>query len=99
GGLIRPDVVLFGEWLPEAAVAENATQLQRGFDIIFSIGTTSAFPYIAGPVVSARRAGIPTVEINPSATLVSHFAEHRIRAGARDTLEALWGAYVARTGQ
>jgi NAD-dependent deacetylase len=99
GALIRPDVVLFGEWLPDAAVTENATQLQRGFDMIFSIGTTSAFPYIAGPVVSARRAGIPTVEINPGETEVSHFAEYRIRAGARDALEALWDAYLARAGQ
>jgi NAD-dependent deacetylase len=99
GGLIRPDVVLFGEWLPEAAVAENATQLQRGFDVIFSIGTTSMFPYIAGPVVNARRAGIPTVEINPGQTDVSHFAQYRIRAGAKHALEALWAAYLARTGQ
>lgn len=99
GGLIRPDVVLFGEWLPDAAVTENATQLQRGFDMIFSVGTTSAFPYIAGPVVSARRAGIPTVEINPGDTEISHFAEYRIRAGARHALEALWRAYLAHAGQ
>jgi NAD-dependent deacetylase len=99
GGLIRPSVVLFGEWLREAAVAEHAAQLQRGFDVIFSIGTSSAFPYIAGPVVSARRAGIPTVEINPGETEVSHFAEYRIRAGARDALEALWRAYEAGAGQ
>lgn len=98
GGLVRPDVVLFGEWLPQAAVAEMTTQLGRGFDLVFSVGTTSAFPYIAGPVVTARRAGLPTVEINPGTTEVSHFAEHRIRAGARDALEALWQAYLARTG-
>jgi NAD-dependent deacetylase len=98
GGLIRPDVVLFGEWLPEAALAENTAQLERGFDLVFSVGTTSAFPYIAGPVVSARRAGIPTVEINPGETAVSHFAEYRLRAGAKDALEALWQAYLARVG-
>ena len=98
GGLVRPDVVLFGEWLPRAAMAEMTTQLERGFDLVFSVGTTSAFPYIAGPVVTARRAGLPTVEINPGTTEVSHCAEHRIRAGARDALEALWQAYLARTG-
>jgi NAD-dependent deacetylase len=97
GGLVRPDVVLFGEWLPRAAMAEMTTQLERGFDLVFSVGTTSAFPYIAGPVVTARRAGLPTVEINPGTTEVSHFAEYRIRAGARDALEALWQAYLART--
>jgi NAD-dependent deacetylase len=97
GGLVRPDVVLFGEWLPRAAVDELTTQLERGFDLVFSVGTTSAFPYIAAPVVTARRAGLPTVEINPGNTEVSHFAEYRLRAGARDALEALWQAYLART--
>ena len=96
GGLVRPDVVLFGEWLPQAAVATMSAQLQRGFDIVFSVGTTSAFPYIAGPVVNAHRAGIPTVEINPGTTDVSDLASHRIRAGARDAFEALWQAYLAR---
>ena len=33
-----------------------------------SIGTISAFPYIAEPVVLARRAGHDTVEINPGTT-------------------------------
>jgi NAD-dependent deacetylase len=97
GGLVRPDVVLFGEWLPRSAVDELTTQLERGFDLVFSVGTTSAFPYIAAPVVTARRAGLPTVEINPGNTEVSHFAEYRLRAGARDALEALWQAYLART--
>lgn len=96
GGLIRPDVVLFGEWLPPAATSALSAQLERGFDIVFSVGTTSAFPYIAGPVVSARQAGIATVEINPGETEVSHLAEYRIRAGARDTMEALWSAFLAR---
>lgn len=96
-GLVRPDVVLFGEWLPPAAVAEMTAQLGRGFDIVFSVGTTSAFPYIAGPVMTAHRAGIPTVEINPGTTAVSSFAAYRIRAGAKDALEALWQAYLART--
>lgn len=99
GGLIRPAVVLFGEWLPEAAVAEHAAQLQRGFDLIFSVGTTSAFPYIGDPVVSASRAGLPTVEINPGETEVSHHVQYRIRAGARDALEALWRAFDAGAGQ
>lgn len=98
GGLVRPDVVLFGEWLPAAAVATMTAQLQRGFDIVFSVGTTSAFPYIAGPVVTAHRAGIPTVEINPGTTSVSDAATYRIRAGARAAFEALWHAYGARAG-
>jgi NAD-dependent deacetylase len=99
GALIRPDVVLFGERLPAAAVTQNAIQLQRGFDVVFSIGTSSGFPYIAGPVVSAHRAGVPTVEINPGETEISSHAQYRIRAGAKQALEALWAAYVTVAGQ
>lgn len=97
GGLVRPDVVLFDEWLPPAAYSELTTQLQRGFDIVFSVGTTSGWQHIAGPFMAAHRAGIPTVEINPGTTHVSNLAKYRIRAGARDSFEALWQAYLART--
>lgn len=97
GGLVRPEVVLFDEWLPPAAYSELTTQLQRGFDIVFSIGTTAVWQHIAGPFVAAHRAGIPTVEINPGTTHVSNIAKYRIRAGARDSFEALWQAYLART--
>jgi NAD-dependent deacetylase len=99
GALVRPDVVLFGEMLPRAAHLELDAQLQMGFDIVFSIGTTSAFPYIAQPVVRACRAGIPTVEINPGDTEVSGLVEYRLRARARDAFEAIWSAYLARAGR
>ncbi len=97
GGLVRPEVVLFDELLPPAAFAELNAQLERGFDIVFSVGTTSVWQYITAPVVAAHRAGIPTVEINPGTTQVSNLAKYRIRAGARDAFEALWQAYLART--
>jgi len=58
-------VVLFGEMLPMHAVNRLYEELEQGFDLVFSIGTTSVFPYIAGPVMEAKRIGIPTVEINP----------------------------------
>lgn len=97
GALVRPEVVLFDEWLPPAAFAELNAQLERGFDVVFSVGTTSVWQYIAAPVVAAHRAGIPTVEINPGTTQVSNLAKYRIRAGARDAFEALWQAYLACT--
>lgn len=41
-------VVLFGEALPSAAIQHLYAELDQGFDLVFSIGTTSVFPYIAG---------------------------------------------------
>ena len=53
-GILRPAVVLFGEELPETKMARLWSEVQAGFDMVFSIGTTSLFPYIAAPVLKAR---------------------------------------------
>jgi NAD-dependent deacetylase len=92
GGSVRPDVVLFGEWLPQGAVAALGTELSRGFDLVLSVGTTSLFPYIAEPVVRAARAGLPTVEINPGKSEVSNLVDVRLRERAVAALEAVWEA-------
>src|SRR5438132_1822784 len=39
-GLIRPDVVLFGEPLPAEKVTRLYSEIEDGFDLIFSVGTT-----------------------------------------------------------
>lgn len=94
GKLVRPDVVLFGELLPVDKCQTLRQQLNKGFDIVFSTGTTSVFPYIAGPVLEAKRAGKPTVEINPAQTEVSYLVDYKIAAGAAETLETLWKIYA-----
>ena len=71
GEIVRPRVVLFGEMLPEAALNRLYDELAHGFDMVFVIGTTAVFPYVAEPVLRAVRAGVPTVEINPARTRLS----------------------------
>jgi len=87
--LVRPEVVLFGEMLPFDRSKLLQEQLLRGFDAVFSIGTTSVFPYIAEPILDARRRGVLTVEINPSGSEVSHIVDYRLRAGAAEMMDAL----------
>jgi NAD-dependent deacetylase len=89
GAVVRPEVVLFGEMLPLDKLARLRSELERGFDAVFSVGTSSLFPYIAEPVLLARMAGALTVEINPSDTLVSDAVEERLRVGASEALDAL----------
>jgi NAD-dependent deacetylase len=91
--LVRPNVVLFGEQLPTRQVAVYHTETKQGFDLVFSIGTTSLFPYIAAPVLDAYHFHRPTVEINPGETDVSEFATVRLRLGAAAALDAIWAAY------
>jgi NAD-dependent deacetylase len=93
--IVRPDVVLFGELLSPAPVVTLERELARGFDLVLSVGTTSVFPYISEPVLAARRAGVPTVEINPGESEISHLVEYRVQASARAALEAIWDAYRA----
>lgn len=92
--VVRPEVVLFGEALPAAAMDRFLDALEEGFDMVFSIGTSSVFPYIAQPVVWASRIGIPTVEINPVPTVLSEAVHHRLPLGAAAAMKAL----LARIG-
>jgi NAD-dependent deacetylase len=65
-GLIRPDVVLFDEMLPEKATQTLERELRQGFELYVSIGTSSVFPYIIQPILYAQMVGLPTIEINPA---------------------------------
>jgi NAD-dependent deacetylase len=94
--VVRPDVVLFGETLPSGTVDCLCEQLDIGFDAIFSIGTTSVFPYIAGPITAAHRYGRPTIEINPSPTKVSRLVDIKFSMRAAEAMDAIWTQYQAR---
>ena len=95
-GLVRPEVVLFGEMLPDEAVRTMQVELAKGFDAVVSIGTTSVFPYIARPVVEAVISGLPTIEINPGKSVVSELVSLRIEAGAAEALTAIRDVWRAR---
>lgn len=86
---LRPDVVLFGELLPLDRVDVLQRELRVGFDVVFTIGTTSLFPYIARPVLEAKLSGRPTVEINPGDTLVSEAVDVKLPMRAAEALDAL----------
>jgi NAD-dependent protein deacetylase/lipoamidase len=90
GAVLRPDVVLFGEMLPEASVREMNHQLRDGFDIVFSIGTTSVFPYISFPIELANQRDKPSVEINLGTTPVSRLIRYRLTMGAAAALDTIW---------
>jgi len=76
-GLVRPHIVLFGEELPDAALSTYQTQLRKGFDAVFSVGTTSVFAYIAAPIHLAKKLGGLTVEVNPGETEVTSMVQYK----------------------
>ena len=95
--LVRPHVVLFGELLSGVHVRSLEQEMARGFDVVLSIGTTSVFPYIAGPVLEVRDRGGLTVEINPGDTAVSEVVDVRLKGTATEMLGALAAARAGRS--
>src|SRR3990167_3337588 len=89
-GVVRPEVVFFGEMLPEYECQVLSEELAKGFDIYFSIGTTSVFPYIQQPIIAAKRLKRPTIEINPAQTEVSRLVDININLGAAVALDKIW---------
>ena len=75
--------------LPVDRICTLQSQLMRGFDAVFTIWTTSVFPYIAEPVLDAKRRGRMTVEINPGVSEVSQVVDYRLRTGAATAMDAL----------
>ncbi len=70
GGLLRPDVVWFGELLPQGAFQKAVEAAQR-CDLFLCVGT-SGIVYPAALIPrTAREAGACVVEINPEYTDLS----------------------------
>jgi NAD-dependent deacetylase len=82
----------FEELLPHEKSALLDHEVRRGFDVVFSIGTSSLFPYITAPVLMASARGGATVEINPGRTPLSDAVNVRLAMGAVAACEALWAA-------
>ncbi len=91
--MVRPNVVLFDEMLPMDKIYTLDGELSKGFDMIFTIGTTSVFPYVAQPVIDASKKGVMTIEINPDETSVSGYVNIKLPTGACNALEQIWGAF------
>jgi len=93
--IVRPRVVLFGEELPYDKLARLWHEFHVGFDLVFTIGTSSLFDYIIEPIRRASRKGIPTVEINPETTSVSPLVDYKVHTGAAAALDQIWERYLA----
>src|SRR5699024_6709801 len=73
-GFIRPDIVLFGEQLPQGAIDE-ALDAVRSADVAVVIGTSNIVQPAASLPIAASAAGAKLIEINPSRTPLSDDAD------------------------
>ncbi|MBN2044730.1 MAG: NAD-dependent deacylase, partial [Anaerolineales bacterium] len=93
GSLLRPDVVWFGENLPQEALAA-AFSASESAQVFLSIGTSSLVEPAASLPLIASQNGAILIEINPAATPISHLAQLTIRHSAAASLptfvDQLW---------
>lgn len=90
GGMIRPDVVWFGEMLPESQIADAIAKSRRA-ELFFSIGTSAEVFPAADLPIEAKRCGAYLIEINPDETPISDHADEVCRGKSGAVLSKLWG--------
>ncbi len=88
GALARPNVVWFGESLPQQAFAQAVEEL-RNCDVCLAIGTSALVQPAASLPLIARDAGALLVEINPDKTPLSPLAGFCLHAPASLALPAI----------
>jgi NAD-dependent deacetylase len=81
GEVLKPDVVLFGELMPAAAI-ERATQLARGARLVLVVGSSLEVWPVAGLPLEARAFAI----VNRGPTSLDAQALLKVDAGAGETL-------------
>ncbi len=88
GGLIRPDVVWFGEYLPQEEFASSELAAKNS-DICFIIGTTAAVYPAAYIPFGAKSAGAYLIEINTDDSEITREVDFSFRGAAGEVLPQL----------
>jgi len=88
GGMIRPDVVWFGEMLPEMVLREAFTRTEQA-EVFFSVGTSTLVQPAASLPFLARRAGAFVVEVNIAPTDLTSAADVFLQGKSGEVLPGL----------
>jgi NAD-dependent deacetylase len=94
GGMLRPDVVWFGEALPRSAL-EAAVEAARASQVFFSIGTSGLVQPAAALAFAAHNKGAVVVEVNLEPTPLTEKADFFLQGKSGEVLpelvKAVWG--------
>ena len=88
GGLLRPDVVWFGESLPRIAL-ESAVEAARTCQVFFSIGTSGLVQPAAALAYAARNKGAVVVEVNLEPTPLTKKVDFFLQGRSGEVLPVL----------
>jgi NAD-dependent deacetylase len=92
GGLVRPDVVWFGEFLPEDQFASGGKAAMNS-DIFFIVGTSAVVYPAAGLVHTAKQSGSILVEVNVESTDISSYVDYSFVGEAGKVLPKILEEY------
>ncbi len=92
GGLIRPDVVWFGEYLPEEQF-KGGEKAAMNSDLFFVVGTSAVVYPAAELIYTAKFSGATIVEINIEETEISSMAKYSYFGKAGDILMEILGEF------
>jgi NAD-dependent deacetylase len=91
GGAVKPDVVLFGELLPEDAVVQ-ATELAEGAELMLCVGSSLVVHPVAGlPALTLERGGALAI-VTQGETPYDRAAEVKLDGEVDEELTALLAA-------
>lgn len=93
GGKIRPDVVWFGEMLPQNAI-KTAFEVSSSCDLFFSVGTSAVVHPAASLPLMAKRAGAYLVEVNLEPTELSHLSDELLLGKAGEVMPVIAKNFV-----
>jgi NAD-dependent deacetylase len=85
GALLRPDVVWFGEALPEHAIS-TAFQVSQACSLMLVVGTSAVVQPAASMPLIAKQAGARVIEINPDPTPLTPFADIALSGNAGEVM-------------
>ncbi|AQT68292.1 NAD-dependent protein deacetylase [Anaerohalosphaera lusitana] len=88
GGLIRPDLVFFGDLIPEDAISRSQ-ELATTCDVLLIMGTSLAVYPAASIPVLADQSGAKIVIVNKGPTELDHIADYRYEVGLEAFSQAL----------
>src|SRR5712692_11863086 len=97
GAVLKPDVVMFGELLPAAAI-DRAIDLAHGAGLLLVVGSSLEVEPVAGLPGETVSAGGALAIVNRGPTPLDPLASVRIDGGAGETLSALAQASVSGYG-
>ena len=92
GGKIRPDVVWFGEMLPQDAL-RVAFEVSSSCDLFFSLGTSAVVHPAASLPVMAKKSGAYLVEVNTESTELSYLSDELLLGKAGEVMPVIVGNF------